>query len=542
MRRIVQVLAGEWSWIAALAVGTGLRGFRLLDQVPVDDEWHSLHRLLGSSYREIALDFGFVDHCIPLTLYLKLAAETVGLNEWGLRAPSLLAGIALLVLAPLVMRPRLGAPAARIFAWLLAISPLLVFYSRFQRPYAIALLLSFLALHCCERWWSEGRARHALGLAACAATSAWFLPPTLPFVAAPFALMAAAALSGRGGLCWRRVALPLTSFAGLCALLLGPPLWSHPQALLGKLGGAQPDPASLGRAALFLAGTPSAWLATGLLGLAALGAWRARRLAPRWTAIALCASALLLLGILVSAPRYAWLGFVIARYALPALPVALALVALAIAPDATRRPLAALAPAALILLLAISGGVPRTLLETRAWFPARYVTGMEGASPRAARVPDFYRALAEAPPGSLTLVESPWFYSLWNSLLPFYEQVHRQRSLVGFSVGTCSDGHWGELPPGSGIELRSFAYLDDRAALARRGVDFVVFHADLAAELERVIDPIDVRATGQVDVRGCVRAFLASDWPLVFQDPSIVVFAAPGAPKLRWPAAGDVGY
>jgi hypothetical protein len=251
------------------------------------------------------------------------------------------------------------------------------------------------------------------------------------------------------------------------------------------------------------------------------------------------------LGILASAPRYAWLGFVIARYALPALPVALAFVALAIAPSDARRSdprLAGLAAAALIGLLLLSGGVPRTLLDTRAWFPARYVTGMEGSPPRAARVPDFYRALAEAPPGSLSLVEVPWFYSLCNNLLPFYEQVHRQRTLVGFSAGTCSDWHWGEVPPRSGISLRSFAYLDDRAALERRGVDFVVFHADLAAEMERVIDPIDVRATGQVDVRGCVHAFLASDWPLVYQDASIVVFAAPSAPGLRWPTADDVRY
>ena len=42
---------------------------------------------------EIALDFGFVDHCIPLTLYLKLAADTIGVNEWVLRAPSFIAGV-----------------------------------------------------------------------------------------------------------------------------------------------------------------------------------------------------------------------------------------------------------------------------------------------------------------------------------------------------------------------------------------------------------------------------------------------------------------
>jgi hypothetical protein len=66
-------------------------------------------------------------------------------------------------------------------------------------------------------------------------------------------------------------------------------------------------------------------------------------------------------------------------------------------------------------------------------------------------------------------------------------------------------------------------------------VDFVVFHADLTAELERVIDPIDARATGQPDVRGCVQAFLDSDWPLVYRDSAIAVFAAPTTRALPRP-------
>jgi hypothetical protein len=537
-RSWTSTLRREWSWAAALLVGCAMRAFRLLDQLPVDDEWHAIHRVLGSSYREIALDFGFVDHCIPLTLYLKLVAQTIGLNEWWLRAPSFLAGVALLIAAPLALRPQLGARGTRVFAWLLAIAPLLVFYSRFQRPYAIATLLSFLALVQFERWWREGRTRQALGYASCAAASAYFLLPTLPFVAAPLALMGVAVLSSKWALPARRLALPLGSFAALCALLLLPPLLSHPEAVLSKVGGARPDLPALGRALLFLAGTPTPWIAVGLFGLALAGAWRARQAAPLWLALAGSATVALLLGVLASAPRYAWLGFVIARYALPALPIALACVALAIEPpDASARGRFArsLAATALVVLLLWSGGVPATLLSTRSWFPGRFVTELEGDVPRSANVPDFYRALAASPSGSLTVVESPWFYSLWNNLLPFYEQVHRQRTLVGFSAGTCTDGHWGEIPLRSGIAFDGFAYLDDRPALERRGVDFVVFHADLTAELERVIDPIDARATGQPDVRGCVQAFLDSDWPLVYRDSAIAVFAAPTTRALPRP-------
>ena len=116
----------EWPWLLAVLVGGWLRAFRLLDQVPVDDEWHSIHRLLGQGYSAIALSFGLVDHCIPLTLYLKLAADTIGLSDPVLRLPSFAAGLATLVLCPLVVRRHLGRRGSHLFAWLLAVSPLLV--------------------------------------------------------------------------------------------------------------------------------------------------------------------------------------------------------------------------------------------------------------------------------------------------------------------------------------------------------------------------------------------------------------------------------
>ena len=63
-----------------------------------------------------------------------------------MRWPMMLAGIATLVALPLYARRYLGAGTALFFSVLLAISPMLVFYSRMARPYALTLLLSLVAL------------------------------------------------------------------------------------------------------------------------------------------------------------------------------------------------------------------------------------------------------------------------------------------------------------------------------------------------------------------------------------------------------------
>ena len=67
-------------------------------QVVQDDEWHAIHKLMTSSYADIARSFGFADHSIPLTLFYKALAETVGLDEFDMRIVQALCGIALVAI------------------------------------------------------------------------------------------------------------------------------------------------------------------------------------------------------------------------------------------------------------------------------------------------------------------------------------------------------------------------------------------------------------------------------------------------------------
>ena len=139
-------LRDEWSFLLAVLAGTALRLDQIGIQIPLDDEWHALHAVERFGYAHVATHFGWTDYCIPLTLFDKLIADTVGLSELWLRLPVVVAGLVSLVLMPLVVRPWVGRETSSVFAWLLAVSPLHVYFTRYARPYSIALLLAFLAV------------------------------------------------------------------------------------------------------------------------------------------------------------------------------------------------------------------------------------------------------------------------------------------------------------------------------------------------------------------------------------------------------------
>src|SRR5262249_6763676 len=145
--------------VLAIGVGLALRLHQLGGQIVADDEWHALHAIRDLSYVDIARHFGDSDHCIPLTLLFKLLGDAFGLGQLMMRAPVLLAGALALLVFPLLVRKWMGLATAVVFAWLLAISPLHIFYSRFARPYSISLLLAFTGVMAFLAFWGSGDKR-----------------------------------------------------------------------------------------------------------------------------------------------------------------------------------------------------------------------------------------------------------------------------------------------------------------------------------------------------------------------------------------------
>ena len=96
-------------------------------------------------------------------IYDWMLAHWLGLSETAMRLPMLLSGLATLVLFPLFAARRFGYPVAALFAVLLAISPLLVLYSRMARPYAITLLLGWIAHAAFHRYLDAAHGRRGAG-------------------------------------------------------------------------------------------------------------------------------------------------------------------------------------------------------------------------------------------------------------------------------------------------------------------------------------------------------------------------------------------
>jgi predicted membrane-bound mannosyltransferase len=223
MSRRAVVLLGI---LVAFLLGAALRLWNLGPQVMSDDELHAVRAALAHPVSEILVTYQKVDNTIPLTaIYRVLLDLGVRLSEWTVRLPVVISGLLLLAVAPVWAARRLGWGTAAVFAFLLAISPGLVFYSRIARSYAPIVLLGFGALAAFETWWRRpGDWRPGAAYVILAALAAWFHLGAAPFVVSPFLFAAVDALvrrDRRGFL--RLVALGVATVLALLAFLV--PAW-----------------------------------------------------------------------------------------------------------------------------------------------------------------------------------------------------------------------------------------------------------------------------------------------------------------------------
>lgn len=484
---------GGWlPWVVVFAVAFWLRYWQLPGQLLADDEWHALNKLMFSTAWEIARSFGYADHTIPLTLYYKLLAVGPGLDEWSMRLPLFLAGLGSVVLMPWLLRDLARADEKWIYSLLLAVSPLLVYFSRTARPYALSVLLAFAALCAFRHWWAGNDRRWGAVYVLTCAGAAWLHPLTLAATLAPFLYHGMEAVwTGLKGRDWRPfrrlVILSLLTLIPL-VLLLGPPVLADYQSLAGKAGMHQVTPLTVWRSLELFAG--SAWLPLVLVWLtlvvfgAALVARRAPASAGYWLFVIVTSTGLVVL------TGGAWIHhpLVLSRYLLPLLPVLLFFVAVALAAGFRRfrRPVRSASLGSLAVLLYLAGPLPGQYHGGLNQFtghmsyqfdyqPDRNIYNQQL---RRAPVPGFYRDLAEEVPRSLTLVKVPWYIEWhWNNW-HLLQEVHQQRVLAGFVSGLCVEQTFGEYPPGiPGIELQHVVHLSSLVPEDERA-DFLVVHRE----------------------------------------------------------------
>lgn len=512
-------------------VGTILRLWGIDRQILGGDELHAVRMALHRPASEMLFTWLQADYCIPLTVLIRLAIDAgFGVDELTFRGPSLSSGLLLLVVVPLALESRIGRRNAAILAWLLALSPGLVLYSRIARSYATVVLLGFLAVTAFERWNRTDSRRAAAAYVLLAPLAVYVHLGAGPFVLAP--LPAALHPSLRGG---RSLATQLKRLAPLglgIALLLGSFMVPGREALAElartKRQGGLPTLATLAHFAALEAGTR--WRVPVLVfaGLAAAGAFGLGRRVPALGAYALSIVALHAAALLVLQPEGYQEPVVLHRYLLVTLPFVLTWVAVALGgvSSLAGERLGNAGVAGFLALLLVSGPLASRAYRTSSF--AHHELVMAYHRPlglEAVAISPFYARLAQMADGGGVLevpFEPNWEYALG----AFAAQALHGRELW---VATHRDGLF--VRPSRWMRFLPL----ERSALIGSPARWLVVHRDYFEEswshIVAVDDPDWLAAPHRYLVRKygdrarALAAELHAAWgPPVYADPRVEVW------------------
>lgn len=480
-------------FLVLVLLGVYLRLDQFSLQVLLDDEWHAIHQLLKKTPGELFLTYGHADFSIPLALLYWVELKLIGLSESGMRSPMLLAGLFTLIVFPLYIKKYFGEKITLLFTALLAVSPMLLIYSRTARPYAITLLLSSICIGVFHKFVKAEKSSFRLGLVfvLCAVITVWLHLITLAMVIAPFLVYGLPALKDRN---WRRVKriflLGLITLTALLIVVL-PPLMGHHEALSVKLGVQTPALATLYGALYIWLGTSSPTVVLVGLLLTALGAkslWRDFPLTPSLILGLVLTCAIILL----SQPAWVNHSLTFARYLLPAIPLLL----LSISIGAFRagealvqrlgnnsgRYIFFTASILLLLLVAYHSPLQKILanpnsnsLHSVYQFDFRDEKNLIMLYQQDFPVSPFWQRLASLPHDSIKIAASPFSFETHHWDAPRWEQISHQRVMPGFLTGFCIDQRWGEVPRGQEFRFKNAGYLSDKSDLIARKFDLVVY-------------------------------------------------------------------
>lgn len=519
-------------FLFVLAIAVWLRFSHFGQQIVLDDEWHALHALMRLNYAELFATFGHADHSIPIALWLKWLAEHVGLNEWRMGLPFLLVGVATVVLLPWSLRHWLKRSELLVLAAMLAISPLLIYYSHQARPYALLSLLMPFAIVALWSYRVNGGIGQAAVFIACAVFSAWLHPLMLAWLG--WALLVAAGFSlhdashGRGWAGLIRMVAVGGLMLVLAAALLAWPVMNDFAALRVKTGTHTVEWQTFWSAWQLFIGSGAHWLGLIMLGLAGWGLYRLAGRDPSQVAYWL----LLSIGsvIMIAATDAAWLhhGLVLARYSVPLHFFVLVLVAVGLIGLLQVLAQGRWMPAVSALLmigLYWSGPLPETRNAPNAWakhlyyqFDYRAERNLFRLHLDAASIPEAYERIAEAEGPGRVFEAGWWFESHFNPLVR-YQALHRRAMKIVMLSGSCFDWTYGEFPNQDDpdnehrFRMNHFLHLSELERHIEAG-DFLVFQ-------KQVLLP-DVRP--RPDHADCIASAGAIFGPAWFEDEYTLVF------------------
>lgn len=526
----------------ALLLGIFLRSYLLSDQVLIDDEWHGFFYAIGKSPFFLLTHFSVPGAtCIPLNFYTWLLGHTVGWSETLLRLPSLICGVLCVLLCPLLAQKIIGTQRAAWLALLLAISPLLIFYSRICRPYSALAFFGFAAVLLAALWMQTGRLRYGISFALAGVLAVYFHLYAVIIVGAPVFTAIALHLYSRFVKKSKEVAGPplrywLAVAGGMAvagAILVLPALIASMRstffniAMKGSL-----EWESLPHVLALFSGTGQPALVAVFWLLLVVGAIDLFRRNAWFGATLVSLYPLHALALVLSRPDSAQSAIVLTRYSIPMVPVSLLLVACGLqwifeflASRMSLRPaLQTVLATGYIGAIAFAGPLPQTYIAPNNFtshgaFQHRYGlidwthSFRSDLTPadftvnlliRADEISPFYIELAKSP-GSRPILEYPMMVGDHFNPLYYYQHFHRRPVIVGYATdvvigeGLSAGGVYGNtyvdqvltlVPDKSRLKFRNFISMDDLAAMRARHVEFIIIHKSYESELSEITLPL----------------------------------------------------
>jgi hypothetical protein len=449
----------------ALAIGVGLRLYLLRDQILIDDEWHGLLFIYGKSFFQVVTQVNLQEHSSPLlNIWRFLCYQTTGVSEWNLRLPLFVAGSALVTVFPLLVRRIVPDRAGIIFSFLLALSPFLIFYSRFSRSYVIVAFLSFFSLLQAFRWVATNKSSHAAGFVAASAIAVYAHPSAVAAALAVYLTLAAA-------LGWRRffrdsaiagqiqvspgTVLKVMAVHGVCLVLAA---WNF----ISNAGRLRTSAESITGSEMLnmlhlLCGSASTPVVIAFCSAALFGCWRLYRITPLLALLLGLAAVSNIAFLLFTHPLGLETSAIFLRYSIVIIPVILLWVALGASEllDQLQKKLAKpfirqIAPglclAAGIFIVYIEGPLPTIYrapnnftshlayqgsYEYGDWQKSKSNHYLHSYQISRDEIPAFYKWLA-TDSNSQAIIEYPFDFSDHSDLDYFYQIYHRKRVFAGF--------------------------------------------------------------------------------------------------------------
>ena len=549
-------------------LGIFLRLYLLRGQIPLNDEWHGPLYVTAHPLSYLLRHASFAATCPPLNAYQWILLHTVGWSELGLLLPSLLPGILALFIFPPMVKKMHGNFTGIAFALLLALSPLLTFYSRVDRPYSMLVFLVFLSVYSAGFWLLSNKKRYLWIHVLSGVSAVYFHPVAIVSIFAPLAIGGACSvfktyLSRHFPVPQIRPSLPAIFLTGILLLVFSTtalmPSWGASTVVMGK--NPLPTQEIWRQFALMLFGTSSSLMAVVLLCFGVNGAVILLRKNFFWGAVFVLLWFLHVLMIVVSRIFCVDVAIVLARFLIVLFPICFIWVGIAaeecflFIQKNSRNPGKILLGGALLLVGALLLTSPlretykapnnftnhsafQESYEFDGWQkPVRSRIFPDSSIGQLTDIPEFYRAL---PKKNQCLIEYPMLLGDYFNFYYYYQHFHKKRIVAGYTDAVhltdkqkdCIFGSYfidhvlGAVQDKSRLRFRNMVDIFDQGAVRKTGADYLVVHRNLMNEF---FPGKPYSGTEQTpDIKNCTEKLRAQYGAPVYEDRQMLVFTLSG--------------